>query len=148
MTEENLAALGDTLFITRLPATYSACERIIAEAVARNQWEEVGVLAQTPPTKPRPGTCYKVAESRVTFYGKAYRAVVVHSSSQAQRRQQALARERQASYTAREATVREVAHQEYFCRAAAEAAGQRECPEGLPHDRVSQPRPSRARPRA
>jgi transposase len=48
--------------------------------------------------------------------------VVVHSSSQDQRRLKALARERQASYTALEATVREAAQQEYFCRADAEAA--------------------------
>src|SRR5919108_2573442 len=122
VTEDNLAALGDTLFITRLPATYSACERVIAEAVARNQWEEVGVLAQTPPTKHRPGTFYKVAESSVTLYGKAYRAVVVHSSSQDQRRQKHLGRELQASYATLEATVREAVHQEYFCRADAEAA--------------------------
>jgi transposase len=81
VTEDNLAALGDTLFITRLPATYSECGRVIAEAVARNQWEEVGVLAQTPPTKHRPGTFYKVAEDVVTLYGKTYRAVVVYSSN-------------------------------------------------------------------
>ena len=56
VTEDNLAALGDTLFITRLPATYSECGRVIAEAVAHNQWEEIGVLAPTPPTKHRPGT--------------------------------------------------------------------------------------------
>ena len=57
VTEDNLAALGDTFFITRLPATSSECGRVIAEAVAANRWEEVGVLAQTPPTKHRPGTC-------------------------------------------------------------------------------------------
>src|ERR687887_99083 len=117
VTEDNLAALGDTLFITRLPAAYSECGRVIAEAVAHNHWEEVGVLAQTPPTKQRPGTFYKVAEARVTLYGKVYRAVVVHSSSQDQRRQQALARELQASYATLEATAREAARQEYFCRA-------------------------------
>jgi hypothetical protein len=50
VTEDNLAALRNTLFITRLPATYSECGRVIAEAVASNAWEEVGVLAQTPPT--------------------------------------------------------------------------------------------------
>jgi transposase len=122
VTEANLAALGDTLFITRLPATYSACGRVIAEAVARNHWEEVGVLAQTPPLRQRPGTFYKVAEGSVTFYGKAYRAVVVHSSSQDQRRQQQLARELQASYATLEATVREAVQQEYFCHADAEAA--------------------------
>jgi transposase len=122
VTEDNLAALGDTLFITRLPATYSECERVIGEAVARNRWEEVGVLAQTPPTQHRPGTFYKVAEDVVTLYGKTYRAVVVHSSSQDQRRQKRLERECEASYTTLEATVREAAQQEYACLADAETA--------------------------
>jgi transposase len=124
VTEDNLAALGDTLFITRLPATYSECGRVIAEAVARNQWEEVGVLAQTPPTQHRPGTCYKVAEDVVTLYGKPYRAVVVHSNSQDQRRQKRLERELQESATTLETTVREAAKQAYFCRADAETAAE------------------------
>jgi len=94
----------------------------MAEAVARNHWEEAGVLAQTPPTRHRPGTCYKVAESRGTLYGKAYRAVVGHSSSQDQRRQQHLQRDIQASYATLEATVREATHQESFCHADAETA--------------------------
>jgi transposase len=122
VTADNLAALGDTLFITRLPATYSECGRVIAEAVARNQWEEVGVLAQTPPTQHRPGTYYKVAEDVVTLYGKPYRAVVVHSSHHDQRRQKRLEREVQASAITLAATVRATAKQEYFCRADAEAA--------------------------
>jgi transposase len=122
VTEDNLAALRDTLFITRLPAAYSECGRVIADAAAHNHWEEVGVLAQTLPTKHRPGTFYKVAEGEVNLYGKAYRAVVVHSSSQDQRRQKHLEREFQASHATLEATVREVARQEYFCHADAEAA--------------------------
>jgi transposase len=48
--------------------------------------------------------------------------VVVHSSSQDQRRQKRLEREIQASYTTLEATVREAARREYFCHADAEAA--------------------------
>ena len=80
------------------------------------------MLAQTPPTKHRPGTFYKVAEGKVTLYGKTYRAVVVHSSSQDQRRQKHLEREIQASYATLEATVREAARQEYCCHADAEAA--------------------------
>jgi transposase len=71
VTEDKLAALGDTLFITRLPATYSECGRLIAEAVAHNTWEAVGVLAHTQPTKHRAGTAYKVAEGEVTLYGTA-----------------------------------------------------------------------------
>jgi transposase len=122
VTEDNLSALRDTCFITRLPATYSACGRLIEEAVARHHWEEVGVLAQTPPTKHRPGTCYKVAEGSVTLYGQTYRAVVVHSSSQDQRRQQRLEREIQASAATLAALTREAARQEYYCHADAEAA--------------------------
>jgi transposase len=122
VTEDNLAALGATLFITRLPATYSECGRVITEAVAHNQWEEVGMLAQMPPTTHRPGTVYKVAEGEVSLYGQAYRAVVVHSSSQDQRRQKHLARELQASAATLEGLVREAAQQAYFCLADAEAA--------------------------
>jgi transposase len=65
-TEDSLAALRDTLFITRLPATYSAWGRVMAEAVAHNNWEEVGVLAPTPPPQRRLATFYKVAERNVT----------------------------------------------------------------------------------
>jgi transposase len=122
VTKDNLAMLDDTFFITRLPATYSECGRVIAEAVANHHWEEVGVLAQTPPTKRRPGTFYKVAESGVTLYGKSYRAVVVHSRSQDQRRQKHLERELQTSCATLEAAVREASQQEYFCQADAEAA--------------------------
>jgi transposase len=122
VTEDNLAALRHALFITRLPATSSACGRGMAEAVAHNHREEVGVLAQTPPARRRPGTFYHVSESSVTLHGKAYRAVVVHSSRQDQRRQQPLEGEIQASYTTLEATGREAARQEYCCHADAEAA--------------------------
>jgi transposase len=80
------------------------------------------VLAQTPPTKHRPGTFYKVAEGSVTLYGKSYRAVVVHSSSQDQRRQQHLERELQASHATLKGAVCEATRQEYFCHADAEAA--------------------------
>jgi transposase len=122
VTEDNLAALGDTLFISRLPATYSACGRLIAEAVAHNTWEEVGVLAHTKPTAHRPVTSYKASEGQVTLYGTPYRAVVVHSSTQDKRRQQRLVRDIQASYSAIQSAARTAEQHVYFCRADAEAA--------------------------
>ena len=63
-----------------------------------------------------------MAEDVVTLYGKPYRAVVVHSSSQDQRRQKRLVRELQASSTTLETTVREAARQADACLADAEAA--------------------------
>ena len=97
VTEENLAALGDTRFITRLPATYNACGRLIAEAVAHNTWAALGVIAHTKPTQHRPGTSYKAYKGEVTLYGTPYRAVVLHASAPDKRRQRRLERESQAS---------------------------------------------------
>ena len=125
VTEDNLAALGDTLFISRLPATYNECGRLITEAVAHNTWEDVGVLAHTKPTKHRPGTSYKAYEGEVTLYGTPYRAVVVHSSAQDKRRQQRLARDIQTSSSTMQTTARAAERQEYFCRADADAAAAR-----------------------
>ncbi len=123
VTEDNLAALGDTLFITRLPATYNECGRLIAEAVAHNTWEDVGVLAHTQADHSIVlSTSYKAYEGEVTLYGTPYRAVVVHSSAQDKRRQQRLARDIQASYSTMQTTARAAEQQEYFCRADAEAA--------------------------
>jgi transposase len=122
VTEENLTALGDTLFITRLPATYNECGRLIAEAVAHNRWTELGVIAHTQPTQHRPGASYKASEGEVTLYGTPYRAVVLHSSAQDKRRQQRLEREMQASYSTLQATARTAEQQAYFCRADADAA--------------------------
>jgi hypothetical protein len=122
VTEDKFAALGDTLFITRLPATYSECGRLIAEAVAHDTWEEVGVLAHTQPTTHRAVAAYKVAEGEGTLYGPAYRAVVVHSSPQDKRRQQRLARDMQASESAARTVARQAAQQESSCRADAETA--------------------------
>ena len=122
VTEENLTALGDTLFITRLPATYNECGRLIAEAVAHNTWEEVGVLAHTKPTKHRPATSYQAYEGEVTLYGTPYRAVVIHSSAQDKRRQRRLERDIQASHSTIQTTTRTAERQEYFCRADADVA--------------------------
>src|SRR5262249_2631012 len=75
-------------------------------------------------TKHRPGTSYKVSERTVTLYGNTYRAVVIHSSSQDQRRQQRLAREIASSRTALAVAVGEATKQAYFCREDAEAAAE------------------------
>jgi transposase len=125
VTEDNLTALGSTLFITRLPATYGECGRVIAEAVSRAQWDQVGIVAQTKSTRHRPAAAYQVSEQTGTLYGTTYRAVVVHSSSQDQRRQQRLARELASSSATLAAAVGEATAPEYFCRADAEAAAER-----------------------
>lgn len=126
VTKDNLKRIGDDIFfISRLPATYKECRRVIEEAVAGKAWEDVGVLAVTKPTNKRPAAYYKASESHVTIYGKQYRAVVVHSSAHDKRRQKRIERELKNERKRVLGLCKKERKTEYFCRADAEAAAQR-----------------------
>lgn len=118
VTEGNLTKMGDDIhFITRLPATYNECGRAIKEAVDKNEWEDVGVLAITEPTAKRPAAFYKAYETEVVLYGRKYRAVVVHSSAHDKRRQKKIERELKKERKQLERKVKEVQKTEYYCQA-------------------------------
>jgi len=126
VTEANWAQLGErTLFISRLPATYHEHERVIRAAIEADDWQELGRIAQTAPTKHRPGAYYRLHEGSVTIDGKAYRAVVVHSSAHDQRRLKRLERELEASRTEITQVAKEAEKPTFFCRPDAEAAAAR-----------------------
>jgi transposase len=123
VTDANLAQLGErTLFISRLPATYNEHERVILAAIEADDWQAVGPIAQTAPTKNRPGASYRLHEGSVTIDGKAYRAVVVHSSAHDRRRLKRLEREIEASRSEIAQVAKEAEKQTFFCRPDAEAA--------------------------
>ena len=123
VTEANLEQMGERIrFITRLPATYKECERVILEAVDASHWQEIGRMAETAPTKNRPGASYRVHEGAVCLYGKPYRAVVVHSSAHDQRRQKRLQRRVTASLEAIQKLAKSAQKHRYACRADAEKA--------------------------
>jgi transposase len=92
ITQSNLECVGKNHFVSRLPATYSECHRVVEQAVAANQWVDLGKLAQIPTKKNRPCASYKIFETSVTLYKKNYRALVVYSSSHDKRRQKKLAK--------------------------------------------------------
>jgi transposase len=123
VTAANLEQIGEhTRFITRLPATYNEHDRVILSALEADEWIALGPIGQTPPTKNRPGACYRVHEGKVSLYGKDYRAVVVHSSAHDQRRLMRLERELKGSRSAIEQVARSAAKKTFFCRPDAEAA--------------------------
>ena len=94
VTPKNLEELSEGQpFITRLPASYAECGRAIADAIRADQWEELGQLSRTKPTANRPAALYRVAETTVTLYDEAYRAVIVHSSAHDKRRHKKIERE-------------------------------------------------------
>jgi hypothetical protein len=120
-TADQLAARGESVFSTRLPATDSACEGGLAAAVAPNRWEEGGGLAQTPPPMHRPRPFDHGAAGRVSGSGQADRAVVGHARAPDQRHQPRVARDLEASWRTRATPVGAAAPQASCCQAAAAA---------------------------
>lgn len=150
VTEENLARAGR--FITRLPATYHACEHAILTAIDADRWTEVGCIAATPPTKARPAATYRVSEHSVELYGTSYRAIVVHSSAHDKRRQKRLERELAASLTAITTQAKTWERKTLFCLADAQAAAQEAMVQRSAYHRlqvsvVERPRYARGRPK-
>lgn len=117
VTPGNLKAIKDNevLFISRFPATYNECGRVIKEAVNEDKWDDTGVLAITEPTKNRPAAHYKVCEKEVEVDGEIYRAIVVHSSAHDKRRQKRIDKELKGEYKSLKSGCKKVAKEEFFC---------------------------------
>ena len=124
VTEKNLNDMNANLFISRLPATYSECQRAIEEAVSSNLWVDLGSLAQIPTKYNRPCAIYKVFETSVTLYKKHYRALVVHSSSHDKRRQKKLEKAVIQSTQSLTEQLSQLSKQ-FYCEADAKSAVQR-----------------------
>ena len=124
VTRENLKRADENRihFLSRLPATFNECARAIEQAVAADQWVDVGALAITPATSKRPAAQYRVFETGVTLYGIDYRAIVVHSSAHDKRRHKRIERLLDEKHRQLSAIVKEATATEYFCQADARQA--------------------------
>ena len=66
VTEDNLDACEDqTWFLTRLPATYNECHRIVREAVASDRWIDIGLKPIASRPRQRPITAMRTPGLRV-----------------------------------------------------------------------------------
>jgi transposase len=138
ITKKNLEAIGkDILFISRLPATFNECDRAIKEAVKKDAWEDVGVIAKTKSTAKRPAAHYKSYETEVTLYGKTYRAVVIHSSAHDRRRRKRIERKLLEEKKTLTGKCGEVAKTDYFCREDAKAAANKLSAEPCTYYRIN-----------
>lgn len=123
VTPKNLEAMGKNLFITRLPFTYRQTDRVIMEAVGKDEW--TAVKSDVASSDKRKAASYRVCESTVELYGKNYRAIVVHSDAHDKRRQKKLDRILSESKEAYAKILNQAKAVEYFCREDAEAAAAR-----------------------
>ncbi len=116
VTSKNLAIIGSSHFISRLPSVYSACSSVIDEAMDRNQWQDIGSLNEVPSKGNRPPAVYQAMESVVTIDGTEYRAVVFLSDALDKRRLKKLERELKASEEALKEELRSIPLR-YACEA-------------------------------
>jgi len=123
VTPKNLQAIGDNLFITRLPFSYKEAERVVLEAVRKGEWTRVETGVRS--SKTRKAAEYRVCDMPVTLGENSYRAVVVHSDAHDKRRQKRLNRRLGESREKAERMLKEAMKVEYFCREDAEAAAGR-----------------------
>jgi transposase len=126
VTQDNLnKSDGQTWFLTRLPATYNECGRIIAQAVACDQWIDIGPLAEEPNRLKRPIAHYRAYEGTVELYGNTYRAIVVHSSAHDKRRHKRIDRMLKKDRKQLEVDCKQATATAYYCREDALAAGEK-----------------------
>lgn len=125
VTKDNLKKADTTRFLTRLPATYKECSRVIRQAVQNNDWEDMGTLAETDDTSKRPAAHYKAWDSTVELYGEHYRAIVIHSSAHDKRRHKKIKRRLQENRKNLEKACKKVRAESYFCEADVVAAGKK-----------------------
>ena len=124
VTPKNLekAENTETWFLSRLPATYNECARVITQAVNADQWIDIGPLADEPERPNRPTAHYKAFECTVDLYGKTYRAIVVHLSAHDKRRHKRIDRILKEDRKQLEKICKEAASSAFFCHDDAQAA--------------------------
>jgi transposase len=120
VTQKNLEAVGENLFIARLPFTYGEAERVVSEALQEGAW--AAAPQQAPLSAHHKAAAYRVCEMAVTIEERSYRAIVVHSDAGDKRRQKNLERALSASREQAAKTMKAAGKTEYFCREDAEAA--------------------------
>ena len=126
VTEDNLNKANDkTWFLTRLPATYNECSRVIRDAVASDQWIDIGPLAEEPDRTKRPTAHYRAYDGTVELYGKTYRAIVAHSSVHDKRRHKRIDRLLKHDRKQLEQACKAATASAYYCHADAQSAGEK-----------------------
>ena len=125
VTEGNLQVADSTNWLTRLPATYNECSRVICQAVLADDWIDIGALAEEHSRPKRPTAHYKAYESTVELYGKTYRAIVVHSSAHDKRRHKRIDRQIEQDRKQLELACKQPTATPFFCHADAQAAAEK-----------------------
>jgi len=116
VTTANLAKANKNKvrFLSRLPANFNECKRVISEAVSTDEWLDIGVLAKSQSEK-RPAAFYRHFDTTVTIEDTSYRAIVLHSSANDKRRQKRIDRMIKASKAELIKKIKDMVPQSFKC---------------------------------
>jgi transposase len=129
VTGDNLevAEVRKISFLSRLPANFKECSRVIEEAVAKDQWEDIGTLNQTAATRKRPAAFYRSFDTTVEIKKRTYRALVIHSSAHDKRRHKRIDRRLKKERKELSLLCKKAQKTTYFCQADAQVAEKELC---------------------
>ena len=124
VTEKNIAKAEENKirFLSRFPANFKECGRVIREAVDADNWEEIGAISKGAGSEKRPSAHYRGFDSNVTVDGKSHRAVVIHSSAHDRRRQKRIDRMLKTDKVNLDKKIKEILKTAFKCRPDADAA--------------------------
>jgi len=123
INSQNMSQLEDLLFISRFPANFKEHNTAIERALAANDWEELGVLAETPsPSKNRQRANYRAFETSVSIENKDYRAMVIQTDHLDKRRTKGIENNKQKQKIQTEKTIKAAEKITYHCQSDAQKA--------------------------
>ncbi len=127
VTKKNLAKAKEkqVSFVSRFPATFKDCNRLIEQTVLADEWKDIGTLSEDRGSEKRPPAHYRYAESKVSIEDITYRAVVIHSGTHDKRRQKRIDRMLKSDRSELEKEIKAVTKEPFKCRPDAEAAAAR-----------------------
>ncbi len=123
ITPDNMPRLKQLLFVSRFPATYKEHDLAIGRALEADDWDEFGILAETPsPSKKHPRASYRAYETTVSMEGESYRALVVQTDHLDKRRTKSIERQKQIQKEKAEKAIKSASKETYRCREDAKAS--------------------------
>ena len=120
ITVPNLEKMAGIRFLSRMPARFPECGRVIRQAVEAEQWIEIGTINQNGASAKRSATHYQAHESSVSIGGSVYRAIVIHSSAHDKHRHKRVDRAVERERKELEKLARDAQDNPFSCRADAD----------------------------
>ena len=122
----NMSQLELLNFISRYAATFKQHDQLIDQALEANDWEQLGILAETPSnSKNRPRASYQAHESTldpILIDGKTYRGIVIQTDHLDKKRTATIHRNRIKAETLINKKINLLKKHSYHCENDAEMA--------------------------